>query len=444
MSCTSQGIAHRAVHAPCGVACEHGIRQRTFPRLIALACVVVSLASYPAAAGSDADAPALSFGAFGTLGAVHSSEDQADFVRSAVVRRGVGASGDWALDVDTLLGAQVTAAATSKLSAIVQVVAEHNYDNSYRPHIEWANLKYALTPDLSVRLGRIAMPIFLYSESRKVVFSLPWVRAPQEVYELVPVTSNNGVDLTWQRRLGQGVNTLQVAYGRSRSKFRGEGTTTQRATTRDQFTVADTLEAGPLTLRLNYGQSHLTIDADKPLFDAFRQFGSQGAAIADDYESNGHIARFMGVSVSYDPGDWFAVGELGRLHTDTVTGNRLGWYLSGGRRFGNVTPYATYGETRLTSSLTAPGLDLASLPPAAATGGAGLNAALNSRLNLAPRQATGTTGIRWDVLRNASISAQYDRIDLASGSAGTLRNLQPGFEPGGVVHLFSLTLDFVL
>ena len=31
-----------------------------------------------------------------------------------------------------------------------------------------------------------------------------------------------------------------------------------------------------------------------------------------------------------------------------------------------------------------------------------------------------------------------------AGSAGTLTNLQPGFEPGGSVSLFSAVIDFVL
>lgn len=52
-------------------------------------------------------------------------------------------------------------------------------------------------------------------------------------------------------------------------------------------------------------------------------------------------------------------------------------------------------------------------------------------------------GARWDFTRNAALKVQYDRVELDDGSPGVLTNLQPGFEPGGQVNLFSVTLDFV-
>jgi hypothetical protein len=387
--------------------------------------------------------PALSFGAFGTVGIVHSSEDQADFVHSATIPRGAGASDAWAADVDTLLGAQVTAVVTSRISAVVQVVAEHNYDNSYEPHVEWANLQYEVAPGFSVRVGRIALPIFMHTASRKVGFALPWVRTPAEVYELVPVTSNDGVDVTWDVPVGPGVNTFQFAVGRSSAKYSGRTGITYTADTRDQFTAANSYEFGAVLLRANYGQAHLTLDALQTVFDGLRQFGPAGAALADRYEVKGRLARFMGLSASYDPGRWFAAAEWGRLNTYAATGNREGWYLSGGRRIGALTPYVTFSSLALRSESSDPGLDLARLPGPAAPAAAQLNAALNTVLN-GPRQENVAAGLRWDLLRNVSFKVQYDHLDLGRDSKGTLSNLQPGFKPGGTVHLLSATVDFVL
>ena len=104
-----------------------------------------------------------SFSGFGTLGLVHSSEKHADFTSSQLKPDGAGYSHNWSADVDSLIGGQVTARFTPKLSAVVQVIAEQNYDNSYRPHVEWANLQYQFTPEFSVRRrahGAAHIPVF--------------------------------------------------------------------------------------------------------------------------------------------------------------------------------------------------------------------------------------------------------------------------------------------
>jgi len=408
-----------------------------------LAFALCACASMTMKAQDAVDAPERwSFAAFGTGSLVHSDEDQADFGHTQLMSRGAGYSDPWALNVDTRLGGQVTVNATSSLSAVVQVVAEHRYDDSFRPHVEWANLRYDIGPDLSVRAGRTALPIFLFTESRRVGFALPWVRTPLEVYELVPVTSNDGVDVTWRRRIGEGTNTMQVALGQSASRFIQDGAT-REVTTRDQFVIADTYELGNLSLRANYGQARVTMDVYRPLFEGFRQFAFLGGdAIADRYELEGRLGRYMGVSVSYQPGTGFVIGELGRLETHAVLGNRTGGYLSAGRRFGNVTPYVTWGAVRLTTPSSDPGLPV---PPALTASPLPLlNAALNVALNASPRQSTATVGVRWDVARNTALKLQFDRMDLGANSSGTLTYLQPGFVPGGVVHLVSASVDFVL
>jgi len=90
----------------------------------------------------------------------------------------------------------------------------------------------------------------------------------------------------------------------------------------------------------------VTITAFDPLFDAFRQFGPQGAGIADKYDVDDRIVSFFGFSASYEPGDWFAMAEWGRVDTHSVLGTKTGWYTSGGYRFGKVTPFVTYAQVR--------------------------------------------------------------------------------------------------
>jgi hypothetical protein len=97
---------------------------------------------------------------FGTLGIVHASEREADYTSSFMKASGAGGSRRWSTDVDTRLGVQLDATLARQWSAVLQVVSEQGLDDIYRPRIEWANVKYQVTPELAVRVGRIALPVF--------------------------------------------------------------------------------------------------------------------------------------------------------------------------------------------------------------------------------------------------------------------------------------------
>ncbi len=131
---------------------------------------------------------------------------------------GAGHSHTWSADVDSLIAGQVNANLTPQLSAVLQVIAEQNYDNSYRPHVEWANIKYQVTPEFSVRAGRTLLPTFLFSDTRKVAYAYPWVRPPLEVYRQEPITASDGVDASYQIRIGDIMNILRARLRKRRKQ----------------------------------------------------------------------------------------------------------------------------------------------------------------------------------------------------------------------------------
>src|ERR1700689_72307 len=130
-------------------------------RLIAIALAAI-LMSPTVAGAADSAASMFSFSGFGTLGLVHSDEDQADFASNIFSPNGAGYTRPWSPGVDSKIGAQVDARFTPQISAMIQVISEQNFDNTYTPHVEWANIKYELTPELSVRIGRTVLPSFLF------------------------------------------------------------------------------------------------------------------------------------------------------------------------------------------------------------------------------------------------------------------------------------------
>ena len=388
------------------------------------------------------DRPMFSLDGFGTLGVVHSSEDNAEFTGSGLTPTGAGYGHSWSAAVDSLIAAQVTANVTSKLSAVLQVVSEQNYDDTYTPHLEWANVKYQFTPDFDVRVGRTALPIFMLTDTRLISYASPWVRLPVELYDLVPVTSNDGVDASYRMPVGAGTNTVQFTAGGSDTRFpEADGSGTIHA--RGLRTLADTLEEGFATVRVTYGRAHVTIAEFDPLFDEFRQFGPQGAAIADRYEVDSRVVNFLGVGASYDPGKWFVMSELGHFNSHSLPGDDTGWYVSGGPRLGRFTLFATYAARKVESNRSDPGLTVTGLPPSLAIAATELNAVLNTELASIAVERTISTGVRWDFAKDLDFKFQIDHTRNGAGSPGTLLDLQPGFKPGGTVNLLNASVDFV-
>ena len=384
-------------------------------------------------------ASVFAFSGFGTVGETHSSETNADFTSSIFQPNGAGHTRSWSPTVDSLIGGQISARITPELSAVVQVIAQQNYDGTYRPHVEWANIKYQFTPDLSLRIGRVELPTFLFSDTRKVGYTLPWVRPPIEVYSLIPIATSDGADSSYRLILGDFINTTEGSYVQSNAiQPNNRGT----ALARNSINFSNTTEYKSLTFRVSYQHVRLTIAALDDFLDTFRLFGSQGIAIADKYDSDNKPVATEVVGASYDPGRWFVISEWGHARFNSFLGESTAWYASSGVRVRQFTPYVTYSRARAASN-SDPGLSLTGLPAALAGFAAGLNAALNSILQQIPDQSTVSLGTRWDFAKSFDLKLQFDHTRIGADSDGILINLQPGFRPGGTVNVFSATVDFV-
>jgi hypothetical protein len=417
---------------------RHATRAARHCRIAAACLAIAGFPSAACAALQDGDERRFSLDGFGTLGAVYSDERDADFLGGPLTRRGAGYSDAWSAEVDSRLGVQFSAIFSPRISAVLQVISEQRHDG-YLPKVEWANIHFAVTPDLDLRVGRTVLPSFLVSDHRKVGFANPWVRPPIELYGMVPNTSSDGVDLEYRTAFGSVSNTLQANAGTSRSRLADGG----NIEAEDAWGVTDSVQWGDTTLHLAYQRTDLTIDSINQLFVAFRQFGPPGVAIAERFAVDGEALSFVGVGASHDPGAWFLMGEYGRIRSSTAIGSRASWYVSAGVRRHDFTPYFTWAGTRPKSRLSDPGLDAASFPAELGPTIAGLNGALNTLLGSLASQDSLSLGTRWDFMPSAALKAQVDLIRLGRESAGVLGNLQPDFEPGGNVGLFSVSLDFV-
>ena len=398
----------------------------------------ISIVTQSSALLADSALPNLEFNGFGTVGVVHSDERDADFVADPFASAGAGYSDDWSAEVDSRLGLQATLRMTPQLSSVVQVISEKRYDGSFSPDIEWANVQYDLTPNLRLRIGRMVQSTFMASEHRKVNYATPWIRPPHEVYRLIPATNFDGVDIRYQYQSGSTSNELQLNFGGG-----GVESRTGRIDASDSWGFSHRTYWGDTTLFASYGELKISANELTKFFDVYPLFGPPGEALARRYEIDGKRSRVLSLGASYDPGSWFVTGEWARSSSPSLLGDSQGAYMTFGYRIAEWTPYVGVARAKVTSNTSEPGLNAALYPPPAAQSAQLLNGTLNQLLSSGMQQESITVGARWDFKPGLALMAQYDHIDLHSGSSGVLINQQPEYTPGGRINVFSLALDFV-
>lgn len=408
----------------------------------AVATAAVSTAAVSTAAAPEngtARYPHLGLSGFGSVGATHASIQSADFTSSIMKYSGAGRSKRWSPHVDSRLGAQLDLAVNKQWSAVVQAVSEQSSSGSYRPVIEWANIKYQVTPDLSLRFGRIALPMLLAADYRKIGYAHTWVRPPVEMYNAIPLSSSDGVDASYRWKHGALKNVTQGFFGGTKKALWDSATLKAHGIAG----LSHTTSYRDTSVRVSMLKADLSIDLARKLFDAYRQFGAPGVALAERYDVDHRRVYAISAGLNYDPGHWFAIGELGRIRSSSYLGDTYTAYASAGYRFGDVTPYLSYAVVDPDVPITDPGMSQQGLPPQQAAIAGVLNGHLNRLLSTIAVQSTFSVGARWDVQPNIALKLQYDRARPAAGSRGALINVRDDFVSDRPVHVASAVIDFV-
>ena len=393
------------------------MRLRAHPLPLAL-LLALPLAMPFAAAAQDGESM-FSFSGFGTLGVVHNSEDQADFATD-FGPDGAGHTDSWSANPDSRFGVQVDAQFTDRLSAVVQVVSEYDHAGSHEPDLTLAHVKYAFSPALSVRVGRLAPPMFMLSDYRKVGYAMPWLRPPVEVYNTS--IELDGGEVAYRFNVGDTAMTLQLIAGDA-----DEGAIKLD----DTVGLIGRAEFGSSTVFAGYNRATLSLASRPGLEALLAAYAPAFPEIAGRFHLADNDVTFSSLGYAYDPGTWFARAEVTRLDTDHgMVAATTNMYASVGRRIGEFTPYATVGKVKVDSPLT-----LGAGDPIGIVNGilAGSNEARDSI----------TIGTRWDFRENFALKLEASHVSADEGSNGGLTNLQPGFVRGGNYNLLSAAVDFV-
>jgi hypothetical protein len=345
---------------------------------------------------------------------------------------------------------------TERWRATVQLLSEGVSNNSWDgdtnenfvPSLEWANISYQVTEDLTIRAGRSVLPLMMVAEYRKVAFAQHWVRPPVEVYGLIPFTSSDGLDVAYRSAMAGGINTVRAYFGGQDTRSLPFDCHT------DGWGIDDTYEQGALTLRAAFMHFRWRSPGAgyRDLFDTFADLAAQEGAQTVADQARALLPVYDGtfeqrivmydLGMTYDPGRWFVMSEVVRMDSSDQVLTQTSGYVSGGYRHGSLTPFATYarGKTRTRSAQS---VALDGLSPDVAALGAEVNSIVGWFGSADMSQQTASVGVRWDFRGGLSLKGQIDHIELDEGSRGWLNNLQPGFEPGGSLNLVSIALDYV-
>ncbi|MGE5470954.1 MAG: hypothetical protein ACM3X0_09180 [Bacteroidota bacterium] len=383
---------------------------------LALAALLLAL---PACAE---DEPALSFRGFGTLGAVRTTTNQAEFVRDLSQPR--GATERWDGRVDSILGLQANWRVVPELEAVVQGVTRYRYDDSYRPEISWAYLKYDPTPQLSLRAGRLGTEFFMMADSRQVGYSYLPVRPPGDFFWYLPFYSIHGADAALNLPFGEGVLRGKVFYGHSDGQI---------PLAEEQWDIQGSpmtggyLEYHHAAWQLRASYANIRFKNDLPVAPVLKaetgyDLSSSDAAFLATRRTRTH---YYSLGAIYDRDNWQAQVMLNHIEQGSnALQSSDGGYALVGYRIGEVTPYVGYSWVRSRARDNAPSL-LAAIVMA------------DSRSD----QTTTILGARWDVARNIALKAQWDGIRGEPQSIFPYRRETSAWT--GKMDVYSLTMDFI-
>jgi hypothetical protein len=352
----------------------------------------VAFASGSAAAGGSV-ADMFSYNGFGTAGVARSDTNRAEYVTENQM---AGATENFDYKTDSKLGLQGTFAPTSWLSGTVQVLAEEGDSSEITTQIEWAYLKMQPIADLSIRLGKMELPLFLVSDSRNVGYATTWLREPNAVYGEALFDTYEGGDISYRLQLGKYWLTAHALLGAPNpvTQLAGPGFA-QIFTGQHMYGYDVTADLDIVTLRA----SILELDYRTYADGALNQDGKY---------------HFYNVGVAYDRNNIIAQGEFIELRTSDPTDNVNGWYVMGGYRLDKWVPYLIYANTHQNQAAGA------TIPE--------------------KNGPTESFGVRLDLFKSLDFKAQFDHAKAFDYGTPFI-NSQPGFS--NKANIFSLAADFV-
>lgn len=331
--------------------------------------------------------------------------------------------GDWSFNTDSLVAMQVDLRPNEDLSGTVQVVATTDHTGSFSPRLEWALIKYDLTPALRLSAGRLLSPTFMQSEYRFARYAFSTARVSQQLYAVYPLSKHNGFSTRWTTPLASGNLGVEIWGGREQFKVAADDDGLGRSYNSDKLAGAViSWESPTWLLRGAYasaqkvklgGIGYAALEALPPALRSGAVLGCLGCAKeADAFErsrSSGATYNMATIGARGRFGAWTLSGELAANETNAIFGEMVASQLTIERRFNDWVPYLSVGTLRIH------GNERGYLNPVGPAALQGAIARVNTILdgNDTSRDAFAA-GVRWDVMPNMALKAEVEHFSFKS------------------------------
>jgi hypothetical protein len=380
----------------------------------------------------------LKINGFGTVGLTKSSDKDLGF-REMVSQKGIFDEYDWGQNSD--LGIQANYYATDQLDFGIQLLAKKRNENSLDKSIQWAYIKYKISPKIDMKLGRMGVGSFMMSDYRHVGFTHLWAHLPIEFYGSHPVNAVNGMDLVFKQSLFGGLLRTKLWFGQAKYEF--YSVDTSEVNLDKLFGAGVMWENDTWNLRITYSQTKADIENNtiKPLEQALLQASLAGwpdAANYTDLTVDDKMVRYYAAGISYDNADWLIQSEVGIVNTDSLlsSGTASG-YLSVGRKLGAVTPFIMGAWIKaLDDRLILPSPSLAAYIPLQ-------QISQNVFNQFHASQHTFSMGARWDVQPKVALKAQWDKTWVDQYGSFLYNKSHGAIAEKRQIDVFSISVDFL-
>ncbi len=398
----------------------------------AVSAVSMAVAMTLASIRADAALPEVDLSGFGTAGFAITNTGKAEFGRSAEQYTGASNQGD--VGVDSLFAVQGTVHLTQNLSATTQAMVRRFFSQGFQLDIPVFFVKADVTRELSFRVGRIQLPVFMSSDYRQVGYSNTWIRPPVEVYGQIPFDSNDGVDMLYRRTVGPVDISAQIFWGKTDATLQGNQTLPAASIqTRKNLGANLTVTVGPLSVRAGHNQSRFTSSSTQVNQLLATLTASGFVDLANRLAPSNVPFNFNDFGFTLDGTHVTIQGEATRETAGGFLASSDSQYLLGGYRIRKFTPYVMYGRQKVTSERSDPTIPrIGPLIPLALA----VDQLINSN---AADQHTISAGLRWDPRESVDVKLQVDEVSFQGN--GLFINPKPGFH--SPVTVASMTVDFV-